>query len=141
MDYTLGGTLYYETGARIEGNFSGANALSKKILRSWQKQGDITDIPKYYWADQNANWNVWNNRGSSRYYQKTDFLSLREITLSYSLPSNYLQKMKLSGLRLHLTGSNLHYFTNFEGLNPEQSSSDTAYPVPREFIFGLSINF
>lgn len=64
MDYTMGGTLYYETGARIEGNFSGANALSKKILRSWQKQGDITDIPKYYWADQNANWNVWNDRGS-----------------------------------------------------------------------------
>jgi TonB-linked SusC/RagA family outer membrane protein len=141
MDYTLGGTLYFETGARLEGNFSGANALSSKILRSWQKPGDITDIPKYYWADQNANWNVWNSRGSSRYYQKTDFLSLREITLSYSLPNTILSKVQLSNLRLHATGSNLYYFTNYEGLNPEQSSAETAYPVPREFIFGLSVNF
>lgn len=141
MDYTLGGTLYYETGARLEGNFSGANALSSKILRSWQKQGDITDIPKYYWADQNANWNVWNNRGSSRYYQKTDFLCLRELTLTYDFPKSLLRRVKFESLKFHVTGSNLYYFTNYEGLNPEQSSSDTAYPVPRELIFGVSINF
>jgi TonB-linked SusC/RagA family outer membrane protein len=141
MDYTLGGTLYYETGARLEGNFSGANAISSKVLRSWENPGDVTDIPKYYWADQNANWNVWNNRGSSRYYQKTDFLSLREVTLSYQLPNKILNNIRLSDLRFHVTGSNLYYFTDYEGLNPEQSSSDTAYPVPREFIFGLSVNF
>ena len=141
LDYSLGGTLYYETGARIEGNFSGANAISSNVLRSWENQGDITDIPKYYWADQNANWNVWNARGSSRFFQKTDYLSLREVTLAYNLPSTILEKIKLQNMRFHLTGSNLHYFTKYEGLNPEQSDSDVAYPIPREVIFGVSINF
>ena len=141
MDYTLGATIYYETGARLEGNFSGANAISGHMLRSWQKQGDITDIPRYYWADQNAQWNVWNNRGNSRFYQSTDFLCLREVTLAYSLPKNLLNRIGLTDVRLNFTGSNLIYFTKYEGLSPEQTDTETAYPNPRSYIFGASITF
>lgn len=141
MDYTLGATIYYETGARLEGNFSGANAISGHMLRSWQKPGDITDIPRYYWADQNAQWNVWNNRGNSRFYQSTDFLCLREVTLAYSLPKNLLNRIGLTDVRLNFTGSNLIYFTKYEGLSPEQTDTETAYPNPRSYIFGASITF
>jgi TonB-linked SusC/RagA family outer membrane protein len=141
VDYTLGATVYNETVARLEGNFSGANAISKNMLRSWQKEGDITDVPRYYWADQNGQWNVWNNRGSSRFYQSTDFLCIREVTLTYSLPGAILKKTGLSDIRLNLTGSNLVYFTNYEGLSPEQTNTETAYPNPRSFIFGASVTF
>lgn len=141
FDYSLGGTVYYETGARLEGNFSGANALSANVINSWENQGDITDQPKYYWADQNANWNVWNARGSSRFFQKTDYLSIREVTLAYNLPSTVLEKIGLQDVRFHLTGSNLYYFTKYEGLNPEVTDSDVGYPIPRELILGVSINF
>lgn len=141
MDYTLGATMYNETIARLEGNFSGANAISANMLRSWQKQGDITDIPRYYWADQNAHWNVWNNRGNSRFYQSMDFLCLRELTLAYSLPQNLTQKIGISNLRLNVTGSNLIYFTDYQGLSPEQTNTESAYPNPRSFIFGASITF
>ena len=141
MDYTLGATIYNETAARLEGNFSGANAISANMLRSWQKEGDVTDIPRYYWADQNGQWNVWNNRGSSRFYQSTDFLCLREATLAYSLPKNLLKRLKIADITLNLTGSNLIYFTKFEGLSPEQTDTETAYPNPRSIIFGASITF
>ncbi|MFT4018807.1 MAG: TonB-dependent receptor [Agriterribacter sp.] len=139
MDYTLGATIYNEAAARLEGNFSGSNAISANMLRSWQKQGDITDIPRYYWADQNGQRNVY--RASSRFYQSTDFLCLREVTLSYRLPQNLLKRIKIADITLNLTGSNLKYFTNYEGLSPEQTDSDTAYPNPRSFIFGASITF
>lgn len=141
MDYTLGATIYYETGARLFGNFSGSNALSTEVLRSWKKEGDITDIPKYYWADQNGQWNVWNNRGNSRYYQKADFLCLREVTLAYSLPASILNRLKLTDLRFHITGNNLHYFTKFDGLSPEETATDVAYPNSKNFIIGASITF
>lgn len=141
MDYTLGATIYNETAARLEGNFSGANAISANMLRSWQKEGDLTDIPRYYWADQNAQWNVWNNRGNSRFYQSTDFLCVREVTFSYRLPQNLLKRIKISDVSLNLTGSNLHYFTKYEGLSPEQTNTETAYPNPRSFIFGASFTF
>ncbi len=141
MDYTLGATIYNETAARLEGNFSGANAISANMLRSWQKQGDVTDIPRYYWADQNAQWNVWNNRGNSRFYQSTDFLCLREVTLAYSLPKTLMKRIGLTDIRLNLTGANLIYFTNYEGLSPEQTNTETAYPNPRSFMFGAAITF
>ena len=141
MDYTTGATIYFETGARLAGNFSGANAISADILRSWQEQGDVTNIPRYYWADQNGQWNVANGRGNSRFYQKTDFLCLREVSLSYTLPQSILNRINLADLRFHVTGNNLRYFTDYDGLSPEQTDSDTAYPNPRSVIFGASITF
>lgn len=141
MDYTVGHTINYETGGRIEGNFSGVNAIGSNILRSWQKPGDVTDIPKYHFADQNGQWNVWNGRGNSRFFPKGDFICLREVTLSYNLPTRFLRKYRVSDLRLNVTGSNLVYFTNYPGLNPEASGTDTAYPNPRSVIFGASVNF
>lgn len=141
MDYTLGATVYYELGARLEGNFSGSNAIGSEVLRSWKKQGDITDIPRYYWADQNAQWNIWNARGNSRFYEKTNFLCIREVTLAYTLPASWLKRMRISDLRLHLTGNNLHYFTSYDGLSPEETASTVAYPNPMNFIIGASITF
>lgn len=139
MDYTLGATIYNEAAARLEANFSGSNAISANMLRSWQKEGDITDIPRYYWADQNGQSNI--NRRNSRFYQSTDFLCVREVTLSYRLPQSLLKRIKIADIALNLTGNNLKYFTNYEGLSPEQTDSDTAYPNPRSFIFGASITF
>lgn len=140
LDYTLGHTIYYETGARLLGNFSGQAGLSADINKSWQKQGDITDIPKYYWADQNQKSNLY--RGNSRYYQSGDFLSIREVTLSYNVPTKILGKMKISGLRLNVTGNNLHYFTKYEGLNPEEGGTDNGrYPLPKSIILGMNLSF
>ena len=141
MDYTVGHTINYETGGRIEGNFSGVNTIGSNVLRSWQKQGDITDIPRYYFADQNAQWNVWNGRGNSRFFPKGDFMCLREVTLSYNLPARFLQKFKVADLRFNVTGANLLYFTSYPGLNPEASGTDTAYPNPRSIVFGANIMF
>ena len=111
------------------------------IRRSWQKPGDVTDVSKYYFADQNGQWNVWGGRGNSRFFPKGDFLCLREVTLSYNLPQRILQTYKIADLKFYVTGSNLIYFTKYPGLNPEASGTDTAYPNPRSITFGASITF
>ncbi|PWJ58148.1 TonB-linked SusC/RagA family outer membrane protein [Dyadobacter jejuensis] len=138
MDYTTGHMIYNETKARVLGNFSGQNAISAAVTRSWQNQGDITDIPRYYWADQNQKSNLY--RGNSNYYEKGDFLCLREISLSYMLPESIANKLKMSNVRFHATANNLKYFTKFTGLNPEEGGTDTGrFPMPRNFIFGLQL--
>ncbi|MCF0069499.1 TonB-dependent receptor [Dyadobacter sp. CY261] len=138
MDYTTGHMIYNETKARVLGNFSGQNAISKAVTRSWQKQGDVTDIPRYYWADQNQQSNLY--RGNSHYYEKGDFLCLREISLGYNFPQSPLSKAKIAALRVHVTANNLKYFTKFTGLNPEEGGTDNGrYPNPRNFIFGVQI--
>ena len=140
FDFTLGHMIYNETKARVLGNFSGQNAISKAVTRSWQKQGDITDIPKYYWADQNQSRNLW--RGNSEYYEPGDFLCIRELTLSYTLPKSIIQKVNISNLRFNITANNLGYLTKFTGLNPEEGGTDNGrYPNPRNIIFGANITF
>jgi len=138
MDYTTGYTIYNEPQARLIGQFSGQMGLSRDVLRSWQKEGDITDVPKFYWADQQAQNNL--NRGNSYYYQSGDFLAIREVTLGYTLPGKLLQRVKLTNMRFTLSGNNIHYFTKFTGINPEDGGTDTGrYPVPRNVIFGANI--
>ncbi|MEJ7830739.1 MAG: SusC/RagA family TonB-linked outer membrane protein, partial [Segetibacter sp.] len=138
MDYTTGHTIYNEPKARLVGQFSGQAGLSTDVLRSWQKEGDITDIPKFYWADQQAQNNLF--RGNSYYYQLGDFLALRELTLGYTLPAKLLNSLKLNNARFTLSGNNLHYFTKYTGLNPEEGGTDAGrYPIPRSVVFGANI--
>ena len=140
MDYTTGHTIYNYTLATAVGQFQGENGLSTELLNSWQKQGDITEIPRIYWADQQAKSNVF--RGNSYYYEKGDYLNLREVTLSYVFNTAFLEQMKVKQLRLNVSGSNLLYFTKYRGLNPEDGGTDNGrYPIPRTFVFGANITF
>lgn len=139
LDYTTGHTIYNYRRASTVGQFSGNEGLSSELLRSWQKEGDITDIPKFYWADKRAN-NII--RGNSEYYESGDYLALREVTLAYNFPVKYLQKLKISSLRFNVTGHNLHYFTKYKGVIPEDGDTDMGrYPMPRNIIFGAKIIF
>jgi TonB-linked SusC/RagA family outer membrane protein len=158
-DFTLGHTIYNETRARMIGQFQGNSGILSDVARSWQKQGDVTDIPRYYWADQLAQNNLFRTeasgaaynsnlfQGNSRYYEKGDFLCLREVTASYELPSTVINKIKLSSLRVYVTGNNLHYFTKYKGLSPEDTGIDGGsgggstgrYPNPRGVTFGVNV--
>ena len=141
MDYLLGQTIYNYTYGTLLGQFQGDNGLSKDLLRSWQKQGDVTDIPRFYWADQQASNNLYRGGNYCSYlYEKGNFLCLRELTLSYDLPKSIIQKIKLSGIRVNVTGNNLHYFTKYRGVNPEDGGRTYGrYPIPRNIIFGVNV--
>nr|WP_295922322.1 TonB-dependent receptor [uncultured Dyadobacter sp.] len=147
MDYTTGHTIFNYPRAQMIGQFQGDVAISKEALKSWKQPGDITDIPKYYWADQNAQNNVFRgalsaNGSNSMYYESGDFLCLREVTLSYDLPKSLLSKVKVGNLRLNLTANNLGYLTKYKGLNPEDGGTDRGrYPIPRTIIFGVNVSF
>jgi TonB-dependent starch-binding outer membrane protein SusC len=53
----------------------------------------------------------------------TDFLKLRELTLSYDVPTRFATRARASSARLALTGRNLHtIWTKYEGVDPEVNS-------------------
>ncbi len=141
MDYLIGQTIYNYTYGTLIGQFQGDNGLSKDLLRSWQKQGDITDIPRFYWADQQASNNLYRGGNYCSFlYEKGDYLCLRELTLSYDFPKSLIQKIKLNGLRINVTGNNLHYFTKYRGVNPEDGGRTYGrFPIPRNIIFGVNV--
>jgi len=140
-DFTTGQTIYNYTRLSLIAQLQGDNGLSKEVLRSWQKQGDVTDIPQFVYADQQVRNKLFRNGGgNTEFYERGDYLAIRELTLTYDLPKALLQRVKISGLRLNVTGHNLNYFTKFSGLNPEYGGRDSGrYPIPRNIIFGLNV--
>ena len=92
------------------------------------------------WADQLAQNNSF--RGSTFFHEKGDYLAIREVTLSYNIPQSILKPFKIPSLRAYFTGTNLHYFTQYTGLNPEEGGTDSGrYPIPRSFLVGVNVNF
>ena len=76
------------------------------------------------------------------FYVNSAYLAFREVSLSYSLPASLLQKARISGLRLTVTGQNLGYLTN-DLLNlPERTGfQNSAYTIPTQLIFGANLTF
>ena len=142
-DFTVGQTIYNYTRLTLIAQLQGDNGLSSELLRSWENQGDVTDIPQFVYADQQVRNKLYRNAVSnSMFYEKGDFLAIREATLAYNFPSSLLDRVNITRARINITGHNLHYFTKFKGLNPEYGGRDNGrYPIPRNIIVGLNVTF
>ena len=57
---------------------------------------------------------------------ENSWVSLREVSLSYNVPTAFANKVKLQNLRLSLVGRNLGYLymTAKDGINPEGLKSN-----------------
>ena len=115
------------------GRFASYNQ-SRRLLERWKQPGDITDIPRHGEYTE----------FDSRLLEDASFLRLKNLMLSYNLPSELLSKTRvIRGLRLSAQAQNLLTFTNFSGLDPEGTSNVYAaqYPMSRQFTFGLDLMF
>ncbi len=112
------------------------------------------------WTPQNTNTNVpqarlfFNNgaQASSRFIEDGSFVRLRNVTFAYNLPKSLISKVKLSNVRLYVTGQNLLTFTKYSGWDPEVNADDVVsnialgydfYTTPqaKTFMGGLNISF
>jgi len=100
---------------------------------------------------------------NGRAWQNTDYLiqdasymSLRTVTLGYTVPEDFIKKIGLKKARFYFSGENLLYIkaSDFWGLNPEGITTSGiyasplmsgyqrgAFPVQRTISFGIDINF
>ena len=107
---------------------------SSRLLNRWKNPGDVTDIPRHGEYTE----------FDSRLLEDSSFLRLKNLMLSYSLPSGLRKKTGfIRSLRVYAQGQNLLTFTNFSGLDPEGVANVYAaqYPMSRQFTFGLDILF
>ena len=121
-------------------NWQGDNNMTKDVVnRSWKEQGDKADMPRFYCMV------IVDSRMLSEValciMNQGDFLSIREVSLLYS-SCKYHTKDSFKGLRFTVTGNNLHYFTKYSGLNPEEGGQDNGrYAMPRNIIFSANVSF
>lgn len=120
------------------------NNVSTDALNRWRKQGDVTNFPRPIRNDPLRNEYL---RVSDRWVEDGSYLRLKNVSLSYDLPSGIVSKLKLSGIRAYVTGQNLVTWTHYTAYDPEVSSysglqlgvDDGSYPQSRTFIFGLNV--
>ena len=88
---------------------------------------------------------------TKRYIMPADFVKLREISLTYSIPSRYSQRVGLSYAALTLSGRNLWIATKYKGnADPEvaftgdasfTTSDYGAIPMQRRWVASLNVRF
>lgn len=78
------------------------------------------------------------------FLQDASFFRLGEVTLSYELPNRWLGSLGVTSARVNLSGRNLHLWTKYKGLDPEerQGANDQALLPPlRRFIASINLTF
>lgn len=126
-------------------NMYNYNNQSTAVLRRWEKEGDVTDIPRALY-NYGYNW-----LGSSRYVQDGSFIKLTSITVRYNLNQALLKKISVKSASIYLTGQNLMTFTRYLGQDPEVSprASDiyrqaidrSTTPASKIYTLGLTTTF
>ncbi|MHA7942854.1 SusC/RagA family TonB-linked outer membrane protein [Formosa sp. 3Alg 14/1] len=81
--------------------------------------------------------------GSTLAYKDVSFVRVRNIVLSYALPSPILEKLKIREITFNVTADNPFTFTSYNGLDPEFESNGerASYPSIKTISMGLNLTF
>lgn len=91
----------------------------------------------------------YNYMANDRFVFDTSYLRMKNITLSYSLPKVWINKLYLSNASLFVTATNLFTITQWPGLDPEtvatgitsMGTNNDPYPLSRSFSLGVKLQF
>lgn len=156
FDFAVGHTILNMVAMRSIGQSVGFKNIIADGLDCWTAENPDTDLPKSYYDDSTNKKNIYRDTAgsditsvdnrSSRFYEKGDYLALRELTLSWKLPAKWISKIHITDASLYVTGQNLFYITGYSGTSPEAPlvypGVDTGrYPTPRTVLVGASVSF
>ena len=87
-----------------------------------------------------------NRLAQTRYVQDASYVRLKNVTLGYTLPSEWTKKFAVNNLRLFVSGENLLTITSLvDTFDPETIGvgnwDGCTYPLSQTFSFGLSATF
>jgi len=126
----LGG--YIEYGMNTQMNYESAN---------W---GDLD-----YWTPTNidakfpspgAASTTFATYGTALTYEKADYIKIKDITLSYNLPQNFIRKAGFDKVKLYGSLKNFFTFSSIENYDPERGGSIN-FPLAKQLVFGVNVQF
>ncbi|MFZ5939871.1 MAG: SusC/RagA family TonB-linked outer membrane protein [Bacteroidota bacterium] len=125
--------------AVADGYWWGKNQ-SNVVLDYWKQPGDITMNPKPI-ADNTTNSNGYYN---SRWQYDGSYLRIKNITVSYTLPTSVVSKLKIDQLRVYGSAVNAYTFHDVDFWDPERGVDGMGfgiYPMTKSFVVGLDLTF
>ncbi len=125
-------TRWYTEGGVSNGNYS------NNVIGRWTAPGTSNSMPRVTLNDPNGN-----NRVSDRFVEDASYIRVKNVRLSYNLPSKWADRLKMKKTQFYVSAQNLFTFTNYSGLDPEIGGAIDLgfYPQARTFIGGITIDF
>ena len=146
MTYSFGNKVRLDP--IFSNQYDDMQALPRDFKNRWTMPGDeaYTNIPVISSTRQNKDdyylsvaYNAYNY--STERVAKGDFIRLKEVSLTYDLPKNFLEKIKFSSASLKLQATNLcllYADKKLNGQDPEFfNTGGVAVPNPKQFTFTL----
>jgi len=111
------------------------------MLRAWTPENRFTDIPKLDTQalyDLGGQWTTFNMVSSN-------YLSLNNITLGYTLPAKWTNKLGIESVRIYGVADNVALWSKRKGLDPRMTVTATGdygtYSVVRTISGGIKVVF
>lgn len=138
FSYRIGGIVNDGEYAGLMGSGTAGSNWHKDILNRWTPTNKETNVPR---LQENAQGLI---QTSDRFLIDGSFLSLRNITLGYTVPEKYLKSFHIKGLRAYVVADNVALWSKRKGFDPRVAlSGDQTSAVNsaiRTISFGLSLN-
>ena len=88
---------------------------------------------------------------STRYLKDGSYFTIRNIALSYTLPSSWAKKISMNDVTVGITADNVATFSNFLGQDPQTTITPTRYATPgvsdfkypnnRQYLLNVNFSF
>jgi len=132
--------------------YNGVKAMSSSGLKGWNMNTDILDSYEYdpnsgiprlsFIEDANGNY----SKVSSYFLEDGDYLRLKNLHISYTIPSAVLTRIGINSgnVRIYANGENLLTFTEYSAFDPEipaRGVDEGRFPVSRMYSLGINVSF
>lgn len=141
-DYRISG-LYnngHTDGTLYTRPFYGAGNTFKYVVeRAWTPDHTQTKYPRLHAGN---NYNSNNDNFNDLWVVNGAYFRLKDLHLSYTLPSRAARMIGLSRAQIYLAGNNLFTLTEFKYLDPESPGLNNGYyPQQKTYSLGLNLTF
>lgn len=156
-NFTLSTLVTFAAGNKVrltpsfKTSYTDLDAMPKAFLSRWEMQGDelLTNVPSILDVLEaqafGSNYAYNNYNYSTERVADGGFVRMKQIILSYNIPSKYTKKLGLTNSSISAVGNNLFLIYSDKKLNGQDpeffGSGGVALPIPRQFTLSLKVGF
>lgn len=141
IDIRMGGDIYNGTVGVMKSIGTHASTVNRtdSVVFSGVTDHDnnpetpmVENTTKTSWYDYYTNYGLVGV--SEENIEDGSWIRVKELGISYSLPSNLMDKLPISNINIGFTARNLLLFTNFSGIDPETNLSGATNSLGRDYF-------
>ena len=130
----LGGYISYDMNQQL--NYESANWGD--AINYWTPNNQDAKFPNPGLGSDASK--IWSSYKTAFTYEKADYLKIKDITLSYNLPSKWLRNIGISRTRVYYSMKNFLTWSKIDNYDPERGGS-ISFPMQKQVVVGLNVEF